>query len=167
MLTASWRPYWGGLVPGTRPSFLPSMSSSPAERLLSALLLQPGKRWLTPEVAISVLLGGRGVSFFSHLVNFIPSGSVCQVLSVLVTISVCVPVLCSVMSQFFVTSWTVACQAPLSVEFSRQQYWSGLPISSSRGSPGLKDQTCMPYSLLHWQRDSLPFCSLGSGFLLF
>ena len=24
--------------------------------------------------------------------------------------------------------WTVACQAPLSTEFSRQEYWSGLPF---------------------------------------
>ena len=29
--------------------------------------------------------------------------------------------------QLFVTPWTVACQAPLSMEFSRQEYWSGLP----------------------------------------
>ena len=28
------------------------------------------------------------------------------------------------------TPWTVACQAPLSVGFSRQQYWSGLPFPS-------------------------------------
>ena len=28
-------------------------------------------------------------------------------------------------SQFFVTPWTVAHQAPLSKEFSRQEYWSG------------------------------------------
>ena len=27
----------------------------------------------------------------------------------------------------FVTPWTVACQAPLSMGFSRQAYWSGLP----------------------------------------
>ena len=27
----------------------------------------------------------------------------------------------------FVTPWTVAHQAPLSVRFSRQEYWSGLP----------------------------------------
>ena len=26
--------------------------------------------------------------------------------------------------------WTVACQAPLSMGFSRQEYWSGLPFSS-------------------------------------
>ena len=30
--------------------------------------------------------------------------------------------------QLFVTLWTVACQAPLSVGFSRQEYWSGLPF---------------------------------------
>ena len=29
--------------------------------------------------------------------------------------------------QLFVTLWTVACQAPLSMGFSRQEYWSGLP----------------------------------------
>ena len=27
-----------------------------------------------------------------------------------------------------VTPWTVACQAPLSMGFSRQEYWSGLPF---------------------------------------
>ena len=26
--------------------------------------------------------------------------------------------------------WTVSCQAPLSMKFSRQDYWSGLPFSS-------------------------------------
>ena len=29
--------------------------------------------------------------------------------------------------RLFATPWTVACQAPLSMEFSRQEYWSGLP----------------------------------------
>ena len=29
-----------------------------------------------------------------------------------------------------VTSWTVAHQAPLSMRFSRQEYWSGLPFPS-------------------------------------
>ena len=28
----------------------------------------------------------------------------------------------------FVTLWTVARQTPLSMEFSRQEYWSGLPL---------------------------------------
>ena len=30
--------------------------------------------------------------------------------------------------RLFVTLWTVACQAPLSMGFSRQEYWSGLPF---------------------------------------
>ena len=29
--------------------------------------------------------------------------------------------------QHFVTLWTIACQAPLSMGLSRQEYWSGLP----------------------------------------
>ena len=32
--------------------------------------------------------------------------------------------------QLFVTLWTVASQAPLSMGFSRQEYWSGLPFPS-------------------------------------
>ena len=46
--------------------------------------------------------------------------------------------------QLFVTPWTVSCQAPLSMEFSRQEYWSGLP----RPSPGdLPDPRIKPKSL--------------------
>ena len=30
--------------------------------------------------------------------------------------------------------WTAAYQSPPSMEFSRQEYWSGLPVSFSRGS---------------------------------
>ena len=33
------------------------------------------------------------------------------------------------------TSWTVAHQAPLSMRFSRQEYWSGLPFPSSGDLP--------------------------------
>ena len=35
---------------------------------------------------------------------------------------------CSVMSNFFATPWTVVHQAPLSMGFPRQKYWSGLPF---------------------------------------
>ena len=37
-------------------------------------------------------------------------------------------------------SWTVARQAPLSMEFSRQKYWSGLPFPSAGDlpDPGIK-----------------------------
>ena len=32
--------------------------------------------------------------------------------------------------RFFTTAWTVAHQAPLSMGFSRQEYWSGVPLPS-------------------------------------
>ena len=35
----------------------------------------------------------------------------------------------------FVTLWTIACQAPLSMAFSSQEYWHGLPFSPSGDLP--------------------------------
>ena len=53
--------------------------------------------------------------------------------------------MCCVLSRFshvrlFETPWTVAHQAPLSVGFSRQEYWSELPFPSPRDllEPGIK-----------------------------
>ena len=42
--------------------------------------------------------------------------------------------------QLCVTPWTVARQASLSMEFSRQEYWSGLPFPSpgDLSDPGIK-----------------------------
>ena len=37
--------------------------------------------------------------------------------------------------QLFKTPWTISYQAPLSMEFSRQEYWSGLPFPSPRDLP--------------------------------
>ena len=37
--------------------------------------------------------------------------------------------------QLFVTPWTVVHRAPLSTEFSRQEYWSGLPFPTSGNLP--------------------------------
>ena len=37
--------------------------------------------------------------------------------------------------RLLVTLWTVAHQAPLSMEFSRQEYWSGLPFPSPEDFP--------------------------------
>ena len=47
---------------------------------------------------------------------------------------------CSVMSKLFATPWTTARRAPLSVEFSRQEYWSGLPcpLPGDLPQPGIK-----------------------------
>ena len=40
-----------------------------------------------------------------------------------------------VTSDYFVTPWTVAHQAPLSMGFSRQEYWSVLPFPPPRDLP--------------------------------
>ena len=42
-----------------------------------------------------------------------------------------------------VTPWTVACQAPLSMVFSRQDYWSGLPFPSlgDLSDPGIEPRS--------------------------
>ena len=42
--------------------------------------------------------------------------------------------------QLSVTSWTVAHQASLSMEFSRQEYWSGLPFPPPGDLPNLEIQ---------------------------
>ena len=42
--------------------------------------------------------------------------------------------------RLFVAPWTAACQAPLSMGFPRQEYWSGLPFPSPGDlpDPGIK-----------------------------
>ena len=41
------------------------------------------------------------------------------------------------------TPWTVACQAPLSMGFLRQAYWSGLPVPSpgDLSDPGIEPES--------------------------
>ena len=57
--------------------------------------------------------------------------------------------------RLFETPWTAACQAPLSMGFSRQEYWSGLPFPSpghllTQGSnPGLPHCRWILYHLSH------------------
>ena len=58
------------------------------------------------------------------------------------------------MSDSFVTPWTVACQVPLSMGFSRQEYWSELPFTSPGDLPNLISPA--------WQVDSLPMSHQGS-----
>ena len=59
--------------------------------------------------------------------------------------------------QLFATPWTVAYQAPLSMGFSRQEYWSGLPFPSPGDlpNPGIEPG---PPAL---QTDALPSEPLG------
>ena len=70
-------------------------------------------------------LGDLSVPQFSHLQNsaIIPSHRIAVNMCVLSRV------------RHFATPWTVARQAPLSMEFSRQEYWSGLPIASQKDLP--------------------------------
>ena len=77
-----------------------------------------------------------GLAFFSFRLNHFESESE-SVLS-------CV--------RLFVTLWTVAYQAPLSMGFSRQQYWSGLPFPSLGDLPDLGIKPGSPAL----QTDALP-----------
>ena len=60
-------------------------------------------------------------------------------------ISMCSVLCCLNSVRLFTTLWTAACQAPLSMGFSRQEYWSGSPCPP----PGdLPDPETEPMSLL-------------------
>ena len=115
------------------------------------LLTISGNSILTAGVGIShdhsslqVLLGIQisQRSFFNHRHHkFKQSGpeiAALQVQTVTLFTYVCI----SYFSHFWlcVTLWTVACQAPLSMEFSRQEYWSGLPFppAGDLADPGIE-----------------------------
>ena len=94
-------------------------------------------------------------------------GCVCVCVCVLVCVCVCVCVClcvcvfsCSVMFWVFVTPWPVAHQATLSIELSRQEYWSGLPFSAPGDlpSPGIKPMFLASPALAG---DSLPLVPPG------
>ena len=69
----------------------------------------------------------------------------------------CMPCMRSCLSSVWLlaTLWTVAYQAPLSMEFFRQEYWSGLPYPppGDLPNPGIKPSLL---HFLHWQAGSLP-----------
>ena len=66
--------------------------------------------------------------------------------------------------QLFATLWTIVLQVPLSMDFSRQEYWCGLPFPT----PGIflnHEWNLWLFCLLHWQAGSLPLSHLGSPLL--
>ena len=66
----------------------------------------------------------------------------------------------------FETIWTVACQAPLSMGFSRQECWSGLPgpPPGDLPHPGIESASPAPPAL---QADSLPLNHWGSSLYIY
>ena len=73
-----------------------------------------GQQLLLTRPSRILFFGGGGVYWDS---SHIPLFSYVHVLS------------CFSCVWLFVMLWTVACQAPLTMGFSRQEYWSGLPLS--------------------------------------
>ena len=74
-------------------------------------------------------------------------------------LSICCCLVSPILVQFFAIPWTVACQAPLSMGFPKQERWSGLLFPSPGGvflTQGLN------LCLLHWHADSLRPSNLGS-----
>ena len=110
------------------------------------------------------------ISFTSHIGN--PKGWICGSMirihkwilqgcwiqdklksTVFLRVCVCVCV-CELLSyvRLFAKPWTIAYQAPLSMEFSRQEYWSELPFPSPGESSQTRDQTwisCIAGAILY------------------
>ena len=81
-----------------------------------------------------------------------------------------------VLSRFFASPWTVAHKAPLSMGFSRQEYWSGLPFSPpgnlpdpgiEPGSPTLQADSLLLSSAQKCIKGSERSCCEGICFLFF
>ena len=73
------------------------------------------------------------------------------------------------MSNSFVTPWTVAYQAPLSMGFSRQEYWSGLPFPPPEDipNPGIKPVSpALAGRFFTAEPPGKPFMNSHSAFLL-
>ena len=105
----------------------------------------PGRRTLLCLSAwVSLSLGPASFSslrVYNPLQDLVLLGLVCVCLVIQSCTTLC-------------NSWTVARQAPLSMEFSRQEYWSGLPLPPLGDllNPGIKPE-------------SLAFHTLACGFL--
>ena len=71
------------------------------------------------------------------------------------------------------TAWTIAHQAPLSVEFSRQEYWSGLPFPSpgdlpnsgiEPGSPARQENHlyCLNHQVSHLRNTDINYLGIST-----
>ena len=73
------------------------------------------------------LVGGFLQFIHEASTSFIQSTNILKSLHVRVCVLSCV--------CLFATPWTIACQAPLSMAFPRQEYWTGLPFPSPGDLP--------------------------------
>ena len=140
-----------------------SVHGIPQARLLEWIAMTFSRRssWSKDQTCISYVSWIAG-GFFSHWATWealIPVWSEVKSLSRV---------------QLFATPWTVAYQAPQSMGFSRQEYWSGLPFPSpgdlpnpgiEPGSPTLQADALPSEPPGKPQRQLLTFQNLSSTFL--
>ena len=141
--------------------------------------LQDWGIWAAKAVRTQGATGGQGQGYHSTDISvFYKQYDCALLLSSVQFISVtqlcptlCDPMNCSLAPSVcqlrghvwpFATSWTVARQAPLSMEFSRQKYWSGLPFPSPGDFPDPGIEPGSPAL----QADSLPSEPVGKPLLL-
>ena len=97
-----------------------STSPSPSPKLI-----------LISSLHVYLFLGTQPCSALSKLQMF---------LTLTISLIILLPVCRCVLNHFnhvqlFATLWTIACQAPLSMRFSRQEHWSGLPCPPPEDLP--------------------------------
>ena len=88
-----------------------------------------------------------------------PPGHFCAFWKLGIIVGVCV-LSCFSRVQLFATLWTVACQAPLSMGYPRQEYLGGLHALLQGIFPPQGSKSHL-MSLLHWQAGSLPLAPPG------
>ena len=91
---------------------------------------------------------------WKHWNNFFKNSNLFFKARIIYQVPVCVRSLSHI--QLFVTPWIVAQQAPLSMKFPRQEYWSGLPFPILGALPDSGTEPVSLESLMHWQAHSLP-----------
>ena len=160
--------YWSGL-PFPPPGDLASPGTEPAFPVLAGRFFSTSATWEAPngmlcEFDFKALKektqhqGDTGLVFCLHILAL----TMCRVLSHFAWLkAVCFRR--SVMSDSVIL-WTVARQAPLSMGFFRQEYWSGLPFPSPGDLPNSGIKPASPVSpaleadslsLRHWES---PLC---------
>ena len=102
--------------------------------------------WKEPPVVATVLNSKIGVLFwnmktFDSLLKYLPYFHLCPMSTTLIYLSSVLMCSCSIsLVWLFAILWTVACQAPASLRFSRQENWSGLswPPPEDLPNPGIE-----------------------------
>jgi len=99
------------------------------------------------KVEFQVFIVTRGCCYIKTNMRERRNTCSCPGPSLMPVICICVCVCVCALScvQFLAATWTVVHQAPLSMGFSRQEYWSGLPCPPPGDLPPPRDQTCFSF----------------------